>query len=149
MGLRSDHSIYNDKELLHDSASFVSSISFSYPFAMAINIDFSSHSTTTPFPYSRQYHDCGRQTFEKEEICGFGFVELPHLPLMEHHERLRSLPTEFTNAKVTLQYNNGPLAEQELRRAKQPNPKFIDGEIDDTDYVKNKKCFYPGTMITS
>lgn len=76
-------------------------------------------------------------------------VELPEEPADEYREKLEKLPTAFANATASLNFRNGPLATAELKRRKTPNPKLLDGDFDDVDYVKEEGCFYPGTKVTS
>ncbi len=59
------------------------------------------------------------------------------------------MPSRFSNSAASLSYVNGPLVKEELARLKTLQPQFIDGDYDDTDYVKEDGCFYPGCMIKS
>lgn len=62
-----------------------------------------------------------------------------------------SLPNGIRGTKLGLRYNNGLLNSrmQEMKREMLPNPAIIDGDYDDTDYVKSQGCFYPGSMLSS
>jgi hypothetical protein len=51
----------------------------------------------------------------------------------------------MANAGVPLAYHSGPLAATELKRRRKPQPRYLDGDEDDTDYIKSDGCFYPGT----
>ena len=49
-----------------------------------------------------------------------------------------------------LRFSNGLFRSRELMRAKKPNPRLIDGQEDDTDYLKRpEKCFNPGVMLSA
>lgn len=76
-------------------------------------------------------------------------VELPLLSIPEHCKRLENLPREFEHASASLQYHNGPMAKNELKRRKNPELNYLEGAFDDSDYVKAQGCFYPGAMISS
>jgi hypothetical protein len=77
------------------------------------------------------------------------FVELEEVDLDEHIKRLEFLPQEIADCEVALRYHNGSLNGRELKRLKEPNPTMLDGDYDDTDYVKDHGCFYPGAMLSS
>ena len=74
-------------------------------------------------------------------------IELPQLSVPEHRKRLENLPRDFENASASLQYHNGPMARAELKRLKNPDSRYLVGNFDDSDYVKEEGCFYPGAMI--
>ena len=76
-------------------------------------------------------------------------IELPQLSVPEHRKRLESLPRDFENASASLQYHNGPMARAELKRLKNPDRRYLEGAFDDSDYVKDGGCFYPGVMISA
>ncbi|KAK2787428.1 hypothetical protein FQN53_005341 [Emmonsiellopsis sp. PD_33] len=67
-------------------------------------------------------------------------------------ERCLSLPMAFKNLDFGLQYSNGPLANTECKCLTRPLPlpQKLDALVaDDTDYVKDKGYFCPGTMLGS
>ncbi|KAK2788645.1 hypothetical protein FQN52_006590 [Onygenales sp. PD_12] len=67
-------------------------------------------------------------------------------------ERCLSLPMAFKNLDFGLQYSNGPLANTECKCLTKPLPlpQNLDALVaDDTDYVKDKGYFCPGTMLGS
>jgi len=76
-------------------------------------------------------------------------VELPYTDRDAFLKRVHCLPTRFSNSAASLAFMNGPLVSHELGRRKQPQPQHIDGDYDDTDYVQEEQCFYPGSMIKS
>ena len=76
-------------------------------------------------------------------------IEMPATDRDSFLEKLHSLPSRFENSGVTLDYHNGLLVADELKRRKEPQPRVLDGECDDTDYVKAEKCFFPGSMLKS
>jgi hypothetical protein len=74
-------------------------------------------------------------------------VELPQTDFNVFLARVHTMPKRFSNSAASLSFANGPLVRDELGRRKQPQPQHIDGDFDDTDYVKEEGCFYPGCMI--
>ena len=63
--------------------------------------------------------------------------------------RRQKLPWAFENVGLPLSYHNGPLVQTQLKRFKKPEPRFLNGAEDDTDYVKTQGCFFPGTKISA
>lgn len=76
-------------------------------------------------------------------------VELKHLTDAEHMERCLHFPQLFAGTDVCLRYHNGPLHTQEPKRSKEPDPTKLDGQYDDTDYVKERGCFQPGALLST
>ncbi|KIL86385.1 hypothetical protein FAVG1_10214 [Fusarium avenaceum] len=79
-------------------------------------------------------------------------VELPLVSKEKHYERLHNLPCSIDACPLMLRFHNGPLpnTERKITREVKPNPKTYGKEIcDETDYVKLRNKFYPGTMIGS
>jgi hypothetical protein len=76
-------------------------------------------------------------------------VELPQTDFNVFLARVHTMPTRFSNSAASLSFVNGPLVKDELGRRKEPQPQYINGDYDDTDYVKKEGCFYPGCMIMS
>jgi hypothetical protein len=76
-------------------------------------------------------------------------VELPRADRSVFWARVHKLPTGFSNSTASLAYVNGPLVKRELGRLKQPQPRYLEGDFDDTDYVKAEGCFYPGCMLVN
>ncbi|KAL8837875.1 MAG: hypothetical protein Q9170_002350 [Blastenia crenularia] len=76
-------------------------------------------------------------------------VELREKSPEEYQEALEQLPNGLDNCVITLYYNNGPLASTEMARTIKTNPRFIDGQVDDTNYVKSQDCFFPGVMLSA
>ena len=91
-----------------------------------------------------------------EFFPGCAFVSfLMHLLIIEFEEmedeawiqHLDSLPVGIAKAGVAVSYHNGLLVATELKRRKKPQPRYLDGAEDDTDYVKSDGCFYPGALL--
>ncbi|KAL9101520.1 MAG: hypothetical protein Q9163_003230 [Psora crenata] len=76
-------------------------------------------------------------------------VELPKQSVDDYSKSLEHLPGTISNCGLRLVYHNGPQTITELKRSKQPNPKYLDGVYDDVDYVKERGSFFPGTMLSS
>ncbi|KAL8853033.1 MAG: hypothetical protein Q9221_002063 [Calogaya cf. arnoldii] len=79
-------------------------------------------------------------------------IELPERSEEEFSEALRHLPNGIKRCVVALGYYNGVLATTEKMRVKTPNLKYIDGEVDDTNYIMHqdtKGCFFPGAMLSA
>jgi hypothetical protein len=76
-------------------------------------------------------------------------VELPRVSDEEHRARLNNLPRHFENTAATLHYTNGFRALTEFARPKKPQPRFLDGEEDDTDYIVKMGFASPGVVISS
>jgi hypothetical protein len=76
-------------------------------------------------------------------------VELPKMDLSQYRDLLQELPEGFANANVSLEFHNGPLPYSEHKRILKPDPTFNgpDAIADESDYVKEYGCFYPGAMI--
>ena len=92
------------------------------------------------------FKDCEALTLLWETLV----VELPKTSREDFPDRLETLPDWINGCPIWVQYYNGPLPNTERRRhAVAPEPKFEDGVIDDTDYIKLNGKFYPGTMISS
>jgi hypothetical protein len=62
-------------------------------------------------------------------------------------QHLESLPESISNIGVPVSYHNGPLVATELKRRKKPQPRYLNGDEDNTDYIKSDGCFYPGAML--
>ena len=62
-------------------------------------------------------------------------------------QHLETLPEGIANTGVPISYHNGPLVATELKRRRKPQPRCLNGEEDDTDYIKSDGCFYPGVML--
>ncbi|KAK2801980.1 hypothetical protein FQN50_007538 [Emmonsiellopsis sp. PD_5] len=77
-------------------------------------------------------------------------VEFEEVDAAAWLERCLSLPMAFKNLDFSLQYSNGPLANTECKCIKMPLSQKLDALVaDDTDYVKDKGYFCPGTMLVS
>jgi hypothetical protein len=77
-------------------------------------------------------------------------VELPLMDVDLFITHLEALPEAFSNANSNLAFHNGNLPYTEQKRAVKPNATYNKGPeaiVDDTDYVKEQSCFYPGSMI--
>ncbi|KAI9771651.1 MAG: hypothetical protein M1840_001866 [Geoglossum simile] len=75
-------------------------------------------------------------------------VEFPRSDEDSWYRRLLELPSSFLNVAVGLSYTNGPLLATEFKQLKAPNPTTLKTiEEDDSDYVKNQGCFFPGSML--
>lgn len=75
--------------------------------------------------------------------------ELPETDRETFLTRLETLPSGFSNTSVSLNYVNGPLVLSAHRRIIKPNPRFLNGQSDETDYIDEAGCFSPGAMISS
>ena len=62
-------------------------------------------------------------------------------------QHLESLPQSIRNIGVPVSYHNGPLVATELKRRQKPQPRYLDGDEDNTDYIESDGCFYPGVML--
>jgi len=82
-------------------------------------------------------------------VWGAIVVELPKMDRSRYGDLLQELPEGFVNANVGLEFHNGPLPYSEHKRIVKPNPTFNgpDAIVDESDYVKERGCFYPGAMI--
>lgn len=76
-------------------------------------------------------------------------VELPQTDRNVFLARIHHLPTRFSNSAASLSFVNGPLVREELGRRIKPQPQYLDGDYDDTDYARDESCFYPGCMIVN
>jgi hypothetical protein len=77
-------------------------------------------------------------------------VEFPEVDFESWKNKLAELPHSFKNSSVALNYSNGPLTDAEFRRLKTPDPKYLANlQEDDSDYVRSRECFYPGTMLSA
>ena len=76
-------------------------------------------------------------------------VELPKQSVDDYYNSLEHLPVAISNCNLRLAYHNGPQATVQLKRSKQPNPKYLNGVYDDVDYVQERGSFFPGTMLSS
>jgi hypothetical protein len=76
-------------------------------------------------------------------------VELPKMDHLQFRDLLQELPEGFANANVSLEFHNGPLPYSAHKRIVKPDPTFNgpDAIADESDYVKEHGCFYPGAMI--
>jgi hypothetical protein len=76
-------------------------------------------------------------------------VELPKVDHLQFGDLLQELPEGFANANVSLEFHNGPLPYSAHKRIVKPDPTFNgpDAIADDSDYVKEHGCFYPGAMV--
>jgi hypothetical protein len=65
-------------------------------------------------------------------------------------EFLGTLPVGISDVNghggVPIRYHNGPLVATELKQGIKPQPRYVNGDEDDTDYIKSDGCFYPGVM---
>jgi hypothetical protein len=75
-------------------------------------------------------------------------VEFEKIDDEQHKKRLDSLPRAISNTEVALRYHNGPVHGPELKCLEDSNPTKFDGQYNDTDYVKTRGCFYPGTILS-
>lgn len=73
--------------------------------------------------------------------------ELPEIDRETFLTRLETLPTGFSNSSVSLNYVNGPLVLSAHRRI--INPRLLNGQSDETDYIDEVGCFSAGAMISS
>jgi hypothetical protein len=76
-------------------------------------------------------------------------VELPAMEPEAFYERLQDLPSQFRGSSRIITYNNGPLPNTEFKRHVKPEPRYINGVADETDYTNEHGCFYPGAMISA
>ena len=76
-------------------------------------------------------------------------VELPKQSVDDYSKSLDHLSVTISSCNLRLAYHNGPQTTSELKRSKQPNPKYLDGIYDDVDYVEERGSFFPGTMLSS
>lgn len=76
-------------------------------------------------------------------------LELPKTDHETFVTRLETLPKGFTNSSVSLNYVNGILVLSSHRRIIPPNPRLLNGLSDETDYIEEAGCFFPGAMISS
>lgn len=102
-------------------------------------------SATTLLKVAESFNSAQFVTFYNSGLI----IELPEQSIEAYQDTLQKLPGGLSNCPITLGYYNGALATTEMRRAVKPNPKDIEGEFDDTDYIASVGCFYPGAMLTS
>ena len=76
-------------------------------------------------------------------------VELPKVDHSQFGNLLQELPEGFENANVSLEFHNGPLPYSAHKRKVKPDATSNgpDAIADESDYVKEHGCFYPGAMI--
>lgn len=75
--------------------------------------------------------------------------ELPETDHETFVTRLETLPRGFSNSSVSLNYVNGPLIQSSHCRIMKPNPRLLDRQSDEADYIEAAGCFSPGAMISS
>jgi len=81
-------------------------------------------------------------------ISQYLIVEFAEESRESWYGRLEKLPTGFHDVGIALSYSNGNLITQELNRLGNPKPGVLANfEGDDSDYVANQGCFYPGAML--
>ena len=76
-------------------------------------------------------------------------VELPPVTLAEHFERMDMLPTGIVGSNASIAFTNGLRPLTQLTRLKGPQPRYVNGEEGDTDYIQSVGFASPGAMITS
>lgn len=75
--------------------------------------------------------------------------ELPETDHETFVTRLETLSRGSTNSSVSMNYVNAPLVLSTHRRIITPNPRLLNWQSDETDYIEEAVCFSPGAMISS